>query len=100
MFDLEEETFESIKRKFGRIKLTRSTNVKKLTVEGKTLSYAFKPLTIKDKSRNIIWSNSIPNSPFTIRPVLLLARSENQENRFSNEGIHKSPYNSVGKIWY
>ena len=42
--------------------------------------YAFKPLTIKDSAKNIIWSNLIPNSPFTTRPVLLLAKSENHEN--------------------
>ena len=28
--------------------------------------YAFKPLKIKDSAKNIIWSNFIPNYPFTI----------------------------------
>ena len=33
MFNLEEDTFQSLKRKFGRIKLTRTTNVKNQTLE-------------------------------------------------------------------
>ena len=60
--------------------------------------YAFKPLTIKDSANNIIWSNLIPNSPFTTRPVLLLAKSENHENvEFLMKEFINTPTNFLEK---
>ena len=44
------------------------------------LLFAFKVLTISDKNNDLIWTNSVPNSPFSIRPVTILALPENQEN--------------------
>ena len=42
--------------------------------------FGFKVLTISDKNNNTVWKNSVPNSPFSIRPVTILALPENQEN--------------------
>ena len=41
------------------------------------LLFAFKVLSIKDRSSTTIWYNSLPNSPFSTRPITLLAKSEN-----------------------
>ena len=42
--------------------------------------FAFKPLELSDSSGSQVWSNNIPNSPFPVRPVALLAQKENEEN--------------------
>ena len=42
--------------------------------------FAFKPLKLTDTFGNILWSNSSPNSPFSVRPVALLSQKENEEN--------------------
>ena len=43
------------------------------------LLFAFKVLSIKDRNNDTIWYNSLPNSPFSTRPITLLAKSENIE---------------------
>ena len=42
--------------------------------------FAFKMLSIIDSSDNTLWSNDAPNSPFSVRPVVLLAQKENEES--------------------
>ena len=44
------------------------------------LLFGFKVLTITDNHDNTLWKNFTPNSPFTIRPITLLALPENEEN--------------------
>ena len=44
------------------------------------LLFAFKILSITDKSSIEVWSNAIPNSHFQIRPVALIAMKESEEN--------------------
>ena len=43
------------------------------------LLFAFKALSIKDRNNVTIWYNSLPNSPFSTRPITLLAMNENIE---------------------
>ena len=42
--------------------------------------FAFKVLWFKDSLGNTLWTNLCPNSPFTHRPVALLALGESEEN--------------------
>lgn len=42
--------------------------------------FGFKILTITSNNGETIWKNQIPNSPFSIRPITLLALPENEEN--------------------
>ena len=42
--------------------------------------FAFKIISIKDFSDDQIWVNTIPNSHFQIRPVVLISMKENEEN--------------------
>ena len=44
------------------------------------LLFAFKIIWLQDSLGNTIWKNPSPNSPFTIRPVALLALGENRDN--------------------
>ena len=44
------------------------------------LLFAFKIIWLQDSFGNTIWRNPSPNSPFTMRPVALLALGENREN--------------------
>ena len=42
--------------------------------------FVFKLLELADSSGNTLWSNTHPNSPFSVRPVALLSLKENEEN--------------------
>ncbi|KAI6661435.1 hypothetical protein LOD99_13307 [Oopsacas minuta] len=42
--------------------------------------FAFKMLSIIDSDGNTFWSNQIPNSPFCVRPMALVAQKENKKN--------------------
>ena len=42
--------------------------------------FGFKLLELEDSSGNLLWSNTHPNSPFSVRPVALLSLKENEEN--------------------
>ena len=41
---------------------------------------AFKTITLKDKSGNVLWATSSSNSPFAARPIALVCQKENYEN--------------------
>ena len=43
------------------------------------LLFAFKVLSIKDRNSATLWCNYLPNSPFSTRPVSLLAKNESIE---------------------
>ena len=52
------------------------------------LLFAFKVLTISDKNNDLIWTNSVPNSPFSIRPVTNTRTSrEPRKCQFSHENF-------------
>ena len=42
--------------------------------------FGFKVMTISDNDNNTLWKNSLPNYPFSIRPITILALPENKEN--------------------
>ena len=42
--------------------------------------FGFKVMNISDNHNNTLWKNSLPNSPFSIRPITILAPPENKEN--------------------
>ena len=44
------------------------------------LLFGFKVITISDNHSNTLWKNPVPNSPFSIRPIALLALPENLAN--------------------
>ncbi|KAI6647405.1 hypothetical protein LOD99_12401 [Oopsacas minuta] len=44
------------------------------------LLFGFKVLSITNHQGKLLWKNSVPNSPFSIRPITILALQENLEN--------------------
>ena len=42
--------------------------------------FGFKVISISTTENKIIWKNPLPNSPFSIRPVAILALQENEDN--------------------
>ena len=42
--------------------------------------FGFKVISISDIENKLIWKNPLPNSPFSIRPVAILALKENEDN--------------------
>ncbi|KAI6650503.1 hypothetical protein LOD99_7554 [Oopsacas minuta] len=42
--------------------------------------FGFKVISISDTNNKLIWKNPLPNSPFSIRPVAILALQENEDN--------------------
>lgn len=42
--------------------------------------FAFKVLSITDSNGSTIYSNEIPNSPFCVRPIVLVSQKENEAN--------------------
>ena len=42
--------------------------------------FGFKVISISDIENKLIWKNPLPNSPFSIRPVAILALQENEDN--------------------
>ncbi|KAI6661263.1 hypothetical protein LOD99_10084 [Oopsacas minuta] len=42
--------------------------------------FGFKVISISDTDNKLIWKNPLPNSPFSIRPVAILALQENEDN--------------------
>ena len=42
--------------------------------------FGFKVLSVHDSSSTNVWSNDLPNSPFCVRPVVLMSQKENEEN--------------------
>ena len=53
--------------------------------------FAFKLLTLTDKTDEMIWSNPTPNSPFVARPIALIAQAENFDSvKFTMENFVNS----------
>ena len=42
--------------------------------------FGFKLLSISNNYGTEVWKNHVPNSPFSIRPITLIAQQENEEN--------------------
>ena len=58
-----------IYNQFGRIPKFNSKNF---------ILFGFKVFSVLDLSGTTVWSNDIPNSPFCVRPIVLLAQKENK----------------------
>ena len=80
MFDLEEDTFQSLKMKFGRIKLTRTTNVKNQTLEDWNCQpfeelakreFTTKKFTTKSKSVSIVGQSTIDSITTTLCEICI-----------------------------
>ena len=59
--------------------ITNCTKIQTLNTKSYIL-FGFKILSLVDNSGNSLFVNDVPNSPFGLRPVLLLCQKENKDN--------------------
>ena len=65
------------------------------------IMFAFKVLSIKDRNSTTLWYNKLPNSPFTTRPVSLLAKNESMDTvEFLMKEFILPSNNATRKRWH